>query len=124
MLIGTNGIEQLTIYTIISKVIQMYAEDFVELLDGKKEFSMGQWKCQCPAHEDNVSSLTVTDGDDKVLFYCHARCDWRDVIEAMKIRPSQLYHGSAHDANWDYCFKPEDQPEAIYSYLDENGVLV
>ena len=41
----------------------------------------------CPAHEDREPSLSITDAKGgKVLVRCHAGCDQRDVIAALRSR--------------------------------------
>jgi hypothetical protein len=41
---------------------------------------------RCPAHDDRVPSLSIRDADGKALVRCHAGCDQRDVIIALKDR--------------------------------------
>jgi len=41
---------------------------------------------RCPAHGDRTPSLAVTDRDGRVLVHCHAGCEQRDVIEALRRR--------------------------------------
>ncbi len=39
----------------------------------------------CPAHDDRTPSLSLKDGrDGRLLAYCHAGCDWRDVRDALR----------------------------------------
>jgi putative DNA primase/helicase len=69
---------------------------------------------RCPAHDDREPSLSLRDVDGKVLVHCHAGCDQRSVIEALKglgLWPN----GEAH------------QPRRIvaeYNYIDESGELL
>jgi hypothetical protein len=61
----------------------MTAEEIAEALRGRK--TGGSWTAQCPAHDDRTPSLSIRDSvDDKVLVHCHAGCDQRDVIAALK----------------------------------------
>ena len=42
---------------------------------------------RCPAHEDREPSLSITDAKSgKVLVRCHAGCDQRQVIAALRSR--------------------------------------
>ena len=42
---------------------------------------------RCPAHDDREPSLSISDGKDgKVLVRCHAGCDQRDLIAALRAR--------------------------------------
>lgn len=75
----------------------MTAETIARALGGRK---VGQgWTARCPAHDDREPSLSIRDADGKVLVRCHAGCDQRDVIAALKARglwdgkePSALRH--------------------------------
>ena len=41
----------------------------------------GRWQAQCPAHEDSIPSLSITQGHTQdVLIKCFAGCDWKDVL--------------------------------------------
>ena len=45
------------------------------------------WMARCPAHDDREPSLSVREGEDgRVLVRCHAGCDQRRVIEALRSR--------------------------------------
>jgi putative DNA primase/helicase len=69
----------------------------------------------CPAHEATNPSLSLRDEQGKVLAHCHAGCDQRAVIEALKGL------GLWPDA-------PERQQQrvitATYDYTDESGILL
>jgi hypothetical protein len=59
------------------------AEDIARALRGRR--TGRQWVCRCPAHDDKKASLAVCDGNDvPVIVCCHAGCDRRDVIDALK----------------------------------------
>lgn len=86
---------------------------------------------RCPAHEDRVQSLSVGLGDDgKTLFYCHAGCSYREIVEALsegewerRLHPSPARElGSSSES----VPKPAtfDRFEAVYDYEDENGQLL
>ena len=41
----------------------------------------------CPAHDDRTPSLSLTDAaDGRLLLTCHAGCDFRDIIDALRGR--------------------------------------
>ena len=72
----------------------MTAETIARALGGRK---VGQgWTACCPAHDDREPSLSIRDADGKVLVRCHAGCDQRDVIAALKARG--LWDGKAHSS--------------------------
>jgi hypothetical protein len=55
---------------------------------------------QCPAHEDRVASLTITDADDRVLIHCHAGCDSLAVLDAIGLDWSALFDDRATGKGW------------------------
>lgn len=62
----------------------MTAETIARALGGRK---VGQgWTARCPAHDDREPSLSIRDAEGMVLVRCHAGCDQRDVITALKER--------------------------------------
>ena len=63
----------------------MTAEVMAKALGGRK--AGAAWMARCPAHDDRAPSLSIADaGDGKVLVRCHAGCDQRDVIAALRAR--------------------------------------
>lgn len=63
----------------------MTAEAIAKALGGRKAGTT--WMARCPAHDDREPSLSIADArDGKVLVRCHAGCDQRDVIAALRAR--------------------------------------
>lgn len=61
----------------------MTARQIIRGLSGR--WAGGYGTARCPAHDDRSPSLSVRDGDDgRVLVHCHAGCDGRDVIDALR----------------------------------------
>ena len=55
---------------------------------------------RCPAHDDREPSLSISAGKDgKVLVRCHAGCDQRDVIAALRARGLWQTTGRASGAS-------------------------
>ena len=74
----------------------MTAETIARALRGRK---VGQgWTARCPAHDDHEPSLSIRDADSKVLVRCHAGCDQRDVITALKARG--LWDDNERSTQW------------------------
>ena len=47
----------------------------------------GGWMARCVLHEDEVPSLSISEGDDgKVLVKCHAGCAQDSVISVLRAR--------------------------------------
>jgi hypothetical protein len=63
----------------------MRAEAIARALGGRK--AGAAWMARCPAHKDREPRLSIADArDGKVLVRCHAGCDQRDVIAALRAR--------------------------------------
>ena len=63
----------------------MTADAIAKALGGRK--AGAAWMARCPAHDDRAPSLSIADArDGKVLVRCHAGCDQRDVIAALRAR--------------------------------------
>src|SRR3982751_4247745 len=58
------------------------AATIAKALKGKKAGS--GWSCKCPAHDDAHASLSLTQKDGKVLWYCHAGCPQEVVTDALQ----------------------------------------
>ena len=60
----------------------MNAETIARGLGGRK---VGRaWMARCPAHDDRSPSLSIADGETKLLVHCFAGCVARDVLTALR----------------------------------------
>ena len=86
---------------------------------------------QCPAHDDNDPSLSVSESDDgKVLLYCQAGCDTGLVLDALGLdwpdlfADSQQYERDGVDGDGEAIVPPSpadvDLLDAVYTKLLEN----
>ena len=125
----------------------MTAETIAKALGGRK--AGGGWMARCPAHDDREPSLSIRDADNgKVLVRCHAGCDQRDVIAALRSRgawetagrqegrfprkvrrrlpnepdPDALKRTEAALAVWQASQPPEGTP--VETYLRSRGLLL
>ncbi len=112
----------------------------------------GEYMAQCPCHDDSTASLSVTekasakDGKRRIYLCCHARCDNRQIMQALGVTPRDLVvdgttsSGDAqvrrdapkgvavHQAKE---IRPKEErekpqidfahPERVYSYTDAGG---
>lgn len=79
-----------------------------------KQSRKDQWTACCPAHHDKNPSLSVGIGENsKVLFRCHAGCDYKDIMRALNLPLSR--NGGA--------FFNKKKEVAVYNYTDEEGCL-
>lgn len=65
------------------------------------EKSGASYKVLCPCHADNKPSLSISEKDGKILFFCHAGCAYEDIMK--KLGPIEV---------------------ASYDYADESGKLL
>jgi putative DNA primase/helicase len=93
----------------------MRAETLATALGGRK---VGfAWTACCPAHEDRRPSLAITETKDgTVLVRCHAGCDQRNVIEALRALGlwgrARRYHRSPFESH--DCAQPSEiEPDTI-----------
>lgn len=72
---------------------------------------------RCPAHDDRSPSLSVSNGDGKVLLHCQAGCPVDAVLEALKLTRADLF---------DEPRPQSDRPQIVarYPYTDEAGQLL
>ena len=86
----------------------MNAAQIARGLGGRK--SGGGWVARCPGHDDRNPSLSIRDGSDgTVLVHCHAGCDQRTVIDALKALGAWPERSSARR-----------EIVATYDYTDED----
>lgn len=52
----------------------------------------GRWQAECPAHEDRLPSLSLSEGKNgAILLHCHAGCTPKSVLEAVGMEFSDLF---------------------------------
>jgi hypothetical protein len=82
------------------------AHDILERLEGVRASGSDRWMARCPAHGDRTASLSVRLGDDgRVLLHCFSGCEFREIVEALDLRPEQLFPPS------DRPFVPRPRPD-------------
>lgn len=90
----------------------MTLDDFLDKLDNVRPAGNG-FVAICPGHDDNETSLGITEGDDgRILLQCYAGCETAHVVEAMGLRLSDLFPRTV---------RQDQLPEAVYPYTDELG---
>jgi len=87
------------------------AESIAKSLGGRK--SGTGWTARCPAHDDRNPSLSISEVDGRPLVHCHAGCEQRAVIAALKAR-----------GMWPDKSQPQPIVVATYNYTDEAGKLL
>jgi hypothetical protein len=70
-------------------------------------------EAQCPAHEDRVASLSISEGEDgRSLICCHAGCDAKDVLAAIGMSMADAFppKNDAHQAGGNGHAAPKAYP--------------
>lgn len=89
----------------------MTVQEILAKLQGVKKTGDQKWQALCPVHGDKQRSLSISVGDNgKTLLYCHAGCDYKDIIKKLRIDADNK--------------RATEQIVATYDYLDESGTLV
>lgn len=95
------------------------APDFPTAVDAAKRGEAVM--VQCPAHDDNMASLSVGPGTEQpVIFKCHAQCEAEDIVSASGMTWADVCEPidtSATDNEW----TPRGPASHVYSYQDEYG---
>jgi hypothetical protein len=88
----------------------MTAETIARALGGHR--AGAGWTARCPAHDDRTPSLSLTETKDgKLLVRCHAGCDQKDVIVALRGR-GLWGEGRSRAGTWTQIRKPvEREPD-------------
>lgn len=87
-----------------------------------KNAGAGAITATCPAHDDRSPSLSVTDGETRVLMYCHALCPTVDVLGALGLDMGDLYDHDTVDYTYpDGRVKRRNTREKTFSQPGKNS---
>ena len=76
-------------------------------------------QCKCPAHDDKQASLSITKGDKCTLFYCHAGCSLKSILEAAGLKEKDtFYDRTSYRRDWKTYVEGREKLkiEAVYHY--------
>ena len=93
----------------------MTAAQIARELGGKR--SGAGYVAKCPAHDDQNPSLSLSDSGGQLLVYCHAGCEQRAVVDALKglgLWPEPHLEESSR----------YERIVAVYDYTDLGGQLL
>lgn len=91
----------------------MHIEEIISRFDNVKKIGENSFQMKCKAHKDDKASLTITEEDNKILVYCHAGCDTKDILRAVGLQEKDLFNNPPKDS------KPKIVKE--YYYTDEDN---
>jgi hypothetical protein len=85
--------------------MQAQLEKLFGRLEGVRTCGKGKWQAKCPAHDDRLPSLAISEAQDKILIHCFAGCSPTDVLDAVGLELGDLFEGSisnghGHTINW------------------------
>jgi len=85
--------------------MQAQLEKLFGRLEGVRTCGKGKWQAKCPAHDDRLPSLAISEAQDKILIHCFAGCSPSDVLNAVGLELGDLFEGSisnghGHTINW------------------------
>jgi hypothetical protein len=88
-------------------------ETVLALLPDHRKAGKG-WTARCPAHDDDRASLSIAVGKDgQVLLHCHAGCDFKDIVKALKLEERDLFA----TADGDHAGNGQDRPAKDWAAL-------
>ena len=70
----------------------MLTEEILLSLDKVKSNGSNKWLACCPAHQDKSPSMSILDTGDKTLLKCWAGCSAHNIVEALGLKISDLFH--------------------------------
>lgn len=88
-------------------------------LDGVKGHD-GKFTARCPAHDDRVSSLSITEKDDKILVKCHAGCAIEDILKPLELTLADLFPNGLRPRQDSKAIE-QKEIERVYKYQDAQG---
>jgi len=92
----------------------MNLEAFLDRLELVRP-SAGGYVARCPAHDDRTPSLSITDGEDRILLNDHGGCDTIAILNAMNLTWGDIFYSNE---------APLGKPVAEYVYTDEAGIVL
>lgn len=100
-------------------MVEIYEENLKHFTVMKRTDNKAQ--CRCPAHDDKTASLTISKGEKKTIFHCHAGCEISNILSAAGLKLEETYYNPLNKKETDawryYVEKREAKKiEAVYHY--------
>lgn len=90
-----------------------------EKFENVKKRGANSFQARCPCHDDKTNSLSIKREADKVLIYCHAGCNTKDILTAVGLHMRDLYPSTDNNYGNNYI-----NNNIIYDYFNLDGELV
>ena len=68
----------------------MHLNEIISHFEGAKPLNKNSYQVKCPVHQDDKASLTITEENNKILLYCHAGCNTKDILKAVNLTEKDL----------------------------------
>lgn len=91
----------------------MKYNEFIQYFNIKKHSSDTTCMAICPNHNDKEASLSITDGEEKILMHCFAGCETSSILESIGLTEKDLFIEKKE--------KKMEFLEKEYYYTDEKG---
>ena len=81
-------------------------------------------QARCPCHDDKQASLTITKGRRSALIYCHAGCNFEDIIQSVGLKKQDLYFEERPPgSSWRAYVEGREKKriEAVYNYVSSSN---
>lgn len=99
----------------------MTLQELARHFEVSRRINDNSYQCKCPVHIDDKASLTVSQENGKLLLYCHAGCDTKDILEAVGLSFQELEGKKAPTWMDRLEYGQGRKIEAVYDYRDESG---
>jgi hypothetical protein len=97
----------------------MKTGDILSRLKGVRSTGDHKWEAQCPAHDDQNPSLTISQGEDgRTLICCHSGCTTEQICQAIDIQVCDLFDRKPQRKN------ARGRIVETYDYTNENGKVL
>jgi hypothetical protein len=102
----------------------MTFEDLLSRFDAVRPTGSG-YSAKCPVHEDRVSSLSISQGDeDRALIHCHAGCPLDDILLDRNLTISDLFPDDPVPVPTPAPVLTSASTQTWYDYYDLEGLLL
>lgn len=104
----------------------MQINEILTKFENVKQMKPNSYQCKCPAHDDRKASLTITQGNNKILLHCHAGCKVNDILSKINLKMSDMYDNENNNKktlSWQKRLElyKNKEIEATYTYTDKNN---
>lgn len=106
----------------------MRFDEFIKHFQGAQRRGERTVNVICPYHRDDKASLSISEGNDRILMHCHAGCDTKEILAAVGLKESDLFYNEkvGPEKTWRDKLLDERQYkgktiEAVYDYTDAKG---